>query len=80
MKIDLKGKSALVTGSTSGIGHAIAKGLAGAGAASSAPAALRVQFHLGVRARGEGRPRPQSSPRTPKGGRHGGRYGQDDRH
>jgi NAD(P)-dependent dehydrogenase (short-subunit alcohol dehydrogenase family) len=32
MKIDLKGKSALVTGSTSGIGHAIAKGLAMAGA------------------------------------------------
>jgi NAD(P)-dependent dehydrogenase (short-subunit alcohol dehydrogenase family) len=33
MKIDLSGKTALVTGSTSGIGHAIAKGLAGAGAA-----------------------------------------------
>jgi NAD(P)-dependent dehydrogenase (short-subunit alcohol dehydrogenase family) len=33
MNIDLKGKTALVTGSTSGIGHAIAKGLAGAGAA-----------------------------------------------
>ena len=32
MKIDLKGKTALVTGSTSGIGHAIAKGLAAAGA------------------------------------------------
>ena len=28
MKIDLSGKTALVTGSTSGIGHAIAKGLA----------------------------------------------------
>ena len=27
MKIDLSGKTALVTGSTSGIGHAIAKGL-----------------------------------------------------
>ena len=33
MKIDLSGKTALVTGSTAGIGHAIAKGLAAAGAA-----------------------------------------------
>jgi NAD(P)-dependent dehydrogenase (short-subunit alcohol dehydrogenase family) len=32
MNIDLSGKTALVTGSTSGIGHAIALGLAGAGA------------------------------------------------
>jgi NAD(P)-dependent dehydrogenase (short-subunit alcohol dehydrogenase family) len=32
MKIDLSGKAALVTGSTTGIGHAIAKGLAVAGA------------------------------------------------
>jgi NAD(P)-dependent dehydrogenase (short-subunit alcohol dehydrogenase family) len=32
MKIDLTGKTALVTGSTSGIGHAIARGLAAAGA------------------------------------------------
>ena len=32
MKIDLSGKTALVTGSTSGIGHAIASGLASAGA------------------------------------------------
>jgi NAD(P)-dependent dehydrogenase (short-subunit alcohol dehydrogenase family) len=32
MNIDLKGKTALVTGSTSGIGHAIARGLASAGA------------------------------------------------
>ncbi|HEY8336564.1 MAG TPA: SDR family oxidoreductase [Tardiphaga sp.] len=33
MNIDLTGKTALVTGSTSGIGHAIAKGLAATGAA-----------------------------------------------
>ncbi|THD70718.1 MAG: SDR family oxidoreductase [Bradyrhizobium sp.] len=32
MKIDLAGKTALITGSSSGIGHAIAKGLSGAGA------------------------------------------------
>jgi NAD(P)-dependent dehydrogenase (short-subunit alcohol dehydrogenase family) len=32
MRIDLTGKTALVTGSTSGIGHAIASGLAAAGA------------------------------------------------
>ncbi len=32
MKIDLSGKTALVTGSTAGIGYAIARGLAGSGA------------------------------------------------
>src|SRR4051812_46561423 len=32
MKIDVSGKTALVTGSTAGIGRAIAVGLAGAGA------------------------------------------------
>ena len=32
MKIDLSGKSAVVSGSTAGIGYAIAKGLAEAGA------------------------------------------------
>ena len=33
MNIDLSGKTALVTGSTSGIGYAIAKGLTASGAA-----------------------------------------------
>jgi len=33
MKIDLSDKTAVVTGSTAGIGFAIAKGLAGSGAA-----------------------------------------------
>lgn len=32
MKIELNGKTAIITGSTAGIGYAIAKGLAGAGA------------------------------------------------
>ena len=32
MNIDLSGKTALVTGSTAGIGYAIAKGLAASGA------------------------------------------------
>lgn len=33
MQIDLTGKRAIMTGSTAGIGHAIAKGLATTGAA-----------------------------------------------
>ncbi|MGZ9020841.1 MAG: oxidoreductase, partial [Rhodoplanes sp.] len=33
MKIDLSGRSAVVSGSTAGIGYASAKGLAAAGAA-----------------------------------------------
>ena len=32
MKIDLRGKHAIITGSTAGIGYAIAEGLANAGA------------------------------------------------
>ncbi|MFF8916421.1 SDR family NAD(P)-dependent oxidoreductase [Streptomyces sp. NPDC015032] len=43
MQIDLSGRTALVTGSTQGIGHAIATGLARAGA------------HVVVNGRGEGR-------------------------
>src|SRR5258708_19811342 len=55
MKIDLSGKTALVRGSTAGIGHAIARGLAAAGArviingrkpegVAAAVAALRAQL------------------------------------
>ena len=41
MQIDLTGRTALVTGSTAGIGHAIAVGLAGPGRASWSTAAGR---------------------------------------
>ena len=43
MNIDLSGKTALVTGSTSGIGHAIAKGLALSGAKWWSTAARRTR-------------------------------------
>ena len=62
MKIDLSGKTALVTGSTSGIGHAIAKGLAATGASVvvngrtqarvDAAAAALVKAVPGARVRG----------------------------
>src|SRR6202171_1781692 len=62
MKIDLWGKTALVTGSTSGIGHATAKGLASAGATvvgngrtqgqGRAAVATVAQAVAGARARG----------------------------
>lgn len=60
MKLDLAGKTALVTGSTAGIGHAIAKGLAGAGASvvingrgqDKVDAAVRKLERTGVKVRG----------------------------
>lgn len=64
MKIDLSGTTAVVTGSTSGIGFAIAKGLAGAGASvvvngrtqakADAAAAAIVKAVPGAKARGVG--------------------------
>lgn len=62
MKIDLSGTTAIVTGSTGGIGLAIARGLAGAGASvvvngrtqakADAAAASIVQAVPGAKARG----------------------------
>jgi NAD(P)-dependent dehydrogenase (short-subunit alcohol dehydrogenase family) len=60
MKIDLSGKTALVTGSTAGIGHAIAKGLAASGASvvingrgqGKVDAALRKLEGVGGKVRG----------------------------
>jgi len=64
MKIDLSGTTAVVTGSTGGIGFAIAKGLAGAGASvvvngrtqakADAAAAAIVKVVPGAKARGVG--------------------------
>jgi NAD(P)-dependent dehydrogenase (short-subunit alcohol dehydrogenase family) len=50
MKIDLSGKTALVTGSTSGIGHAIAKGLAAAGASVVVNGRTKVKVDAAVAA------------------------------
>lgn len=60
MKIDLSGKTALVTGSTAGIGHAIAKSLAGSGASvvingrgqDKVDAAMRKLEGTGAKVRG----------------------------
>jgi NAD(P)-dependent dehydrogenase (short-subunit alcohol dehydrogenase family) len=50
MKIELSGKTALVTGSTAGIGHAIAKGLALAGAAVVVNGRTRAKVDTAVAA------------------------------
>jgi NAD(P)-dependent dehydrogenase (short-subunit alcohol dehydrogenase family) len=50
MKIDLSGKTALVTGSTSGIGLAIAKGLAAAGASVVVNGRTQVKVDAAVAA------------------------------
>src|ERR1700676_3545497 len=50
MKIDLKGKTALVTGSTSGIGHATARGLAAAGAAGAVNGRAQAKVDAAVAA------------------------------
>jgi NAD(P)-dependent dehydrogenase (short-subunit alcohol dehydrogenase family) len=50
MKIDLSGKTALVTGSTAGIGHAIARGLAEAGAIVAVNGRTRAKVDAAVAA------------------------------
>jgi NAD(P)-dependent dehydrogenase (short-subunit alcohol dehydrogenase family) len=50
MKIDLSGKTALVTGSTSGIGHAIARGLASTGASVVVNGRTQAKVDAGVAA------------------------------
>ena len=57
MKIDLSGKTALVTGSTAGIGHAIAKGLAAAGADVVVNGRTQAKVDATVAAIGQGRTR-----------------------
>lgn len=48
MKIDLKGRTAIVTGATRGIGHAIARGLLDAGASVVINARSRDEVHAAV--------------------------------
>jgi NAD(P)-dependent dehydrogenase (short-subunit alcohol dehydrogenase family) len=50
MKIDLSGKTALVTGSTAGIGHAIARGLAEAGATVAVNGRTKAKIDAAVAA------------------------------
>ena len=80
MKIDLYGKTAIVTGSTDGIGFAIARGLALCGATvvingrkpagvDRAVAALRAAVPKGGAARGSHRPRDRHRLRCLGGGR-----------
>ncbi len=59
MNIDLSGKAALVTGSTSGIGHAIAKGLALSGANVVVNGRVAGQGRCGGRRIGQRRARQQ---------------------
>jgi NAD(P)-dependent dehydrogenase (short-subunit alcohol dehydrogenase family) len=61
MKIDLSGITALVTGSTSGIGHAIARGLAAAGASVVINGRTQAKVDAAVTAVAQAVPR--SSPR-----------------
>ncbi len=57
MKIDLSGKTAIVTGSTAGIGFAIAKGLAGAGASVVVNGRQQAAVDKAVARAGQGRAR-----------------------
>jgi NAD(P)-dependent dehydrogenase (short-subunit alcohol dehydrogenase family) len=56
MKIDLTGKASVVTGSTSGIGHAIARGLAAAGASVVINGRSQAGVDRAVAALKQGRP------------------------
>lgn len=61
MIIDLTGKNAIVTGSTSGIGFAIAKGLAGAGAAVTITGRTQEAVDRATVAINDGLPAPLAS-------------------
>ena len=65
MKIDLSGKTALVTGSTSGIGHAIASGLAAAGATVVVNGRTQGKVDAAVAAIAKGCPAPRFAARPP---------------
>src|SRR5258708_7224139 len=59
MKIDLTGKTALVTGSTSGIGHAVARGLAAVGAEVVVNGRAQGKVDAAVSAMSKAVPRPK---------------------